>query len=300
MFLPAIVFLTGCQKNHSVSMPAPDLQAQNTSQRLMVKSLKEELNEQEQLQAEIAELAKTIRNSKDVQQKLFARMAMQQHKADTLLATSEAINIARDVTFHNIANFKTTGFKKQRVHIQNGRLVETSRIWTQGNYRSTANSLDMVIEGEGFFQIVQPNGNIAYTRDGNLHLDRNGNIVTSNGDKLNPQITIPSEQTRIAIGRDGSVTVTTAGQSQPHFIGIIELALFHNPSGLASIGRNLFVPTQASGDAIPGTPGENGLGTILAGFLEDSNVKMLEEMMQLRMLQSWEKGVDQALKSIYE
>jgi flagellar basal-body rod protein FlgG len=290
LFLSAIVFLTGCQKNLSVSTPTSDSQAQNTSQRLMVKSLKEELREQEQLQAEIAEL----------EQKLFARMAMIQDKADSLLATSEAINIAMDVTLHNIANFKTTGFKKQRIHIQDGRIVETPRIWQQGNFYQTANPLDLVIEGEGFFQILQSDGDMTYTRDGNLHLDRYGNIVTSNGDKLDPQITIPVDQVGISVGSDGSVSVKMDGQSEPQVIGRIELVRFQNPSGLKAVGRNLFMETPASGQPVVAHPGYSGLGRILSGFLEDSNVKIIEELMQLRTLQSWKKGVDQALMTIQE
>ena len=290
LFLPAIVFLTGCQKNLSVSKPTSDSQAQNTNQRLKVQSLKEELREQEQLQAEIAEL----------EQKLSARMAMIQDKADSLLATSEAINIAMDVTLHNIANFKTNGFKKQIVHIQDGIIVETPRIWKQGNMRMTSRSLDMVIEGKGFFRILQPNGDMTYTRDGNLHLDRYGNLVTSNGDKLDPQISIPVDQVGISVGSDGSVSVKMDGQSEPQIIGRIELARFQNPSGLKAVGRNLFMETTASDEPVVAFPGECGLGRILSGFLEDSNVKIIEELVQLRILQSWKKGVDQALMTIHE
>ena len=181
----------------------------------MVQSLEEELKEQEQLQAEIAELVKGIRDSKDVQQKLFTQMAMKLDKADMLLATSEAINIAMDVTLHNIANCKTTGFKKQRVHIQDGRVVDTPRIWQQGDFHRTGYPLDLVIHGEGFFQILQPNGYMTYTRDGHLHLNRDGNIVTSDGDMLDPQIRISHDQIGFTIGSDGTVSVLVSGESQP-------------------------------------------------------------------------------------
>jgi flagellar basal-body rod protein FlgG len=154
-------------------------------------------------------------------------------------------------------------------------------IFTQGDFSSTNNPLDIVIQGQGFFQIKQVNGEIAYTRNGNFHLNRDGNIVTSEGDLLDPQISIPQDQIGITIGADGTVTVQKAGQSQPESVGKIELALFQNPSGLQNIGKSLLLPTQSSGEAVTGTPGENGLGTLLPGFVEQSNVSVVEEMVNM-------------------
>jgi flagellar basal-body rod protein FlgG len=154
-------------------------------------------------------------------------------------------------------------------------------IFTQGDYSATDNPLDIVIEGQGFFQIRQPNGQLAYTRAGNFQVNRDGSMVTSDGNLLDPQITIPQDQTGISIGADGTVSVIQAGQTQPQQVGKIEIALFQNPAGLDSIGKNLFTPTQASGDAISGTPGENGLGTLLSGFQEQSNVSVVEEMVNM-------------------
>jgi flagellar basal-body rod protein FlgG len=139
----------------------------------------------------------------------------------------------------------------------------------------------MAIQGNGFFQVRQANGNMAYTRNGNFHMNRDGNIVTSDGDLLDPQITIPPDHTSITIGPDGTVSVQQANQTQAQQVGRIELALFQNPSGLENIGNSLFTPTQASGEATTGTPGENGLGSLLSGYVEQSNVSVVEEMINM-------------------
>jgi flagellar basal-body rod protein FlgG len=233
-------------------------------------------------------------------QKLLAQMEMKPDKADMLLATSEAIGIAMEVTSHNIANFKTTGFKKQRVHLQDGRIVDTPRIWKQGRSIPTNMLLDLMINGDGFLQIRQPDGEMAYTRNGSMHLNSDGNVVTSGGDMLEPQICIPQDQTSIIISSDGAVEVLQSGNSQPQEVGRIELARFQNPSGLMAVGPTLFMETAASGQPIVTSPGENGAGKILQGFLEDSNVEIPEELTNLRTLQSWKMGVNQALMTIQE
>ena len=133
-----------------------------------------------------------------------------------------------------------------------------------------------------------------------MHLNRDGNIVTSKGNILDPQIAIPQDQIGITIGSDGTVAVLQSGESQRQQVGRIELARFQNPSSLEALGHNLFMETLASGHAVVAHPGEMGLGTILSGFLEGSNVSILEELIQLRILQSWKKGVHQALTAILE
>ena len=233
-------------------------------------------------------------------QNLFAQMGTKPDKAGVLLAISDAINMAMDVTAHNIANFKTTGFKKARVHIQDGRITDAPLIWKQGRSVITNIPLDLVIDGDGFFQIRQPNGDIAYTRNGSLHLNSDGTVVTSERGMLEPQICIPQDQSSIIINSDGTVEVMQSGNSQPQQVGQIELTRFQNPSGLKSIGPTLFVETAASGQPMVTHPGENGAGKILQGFLEDSNVEILEELTTLRTLQSWKMGVDQALMAIQE
>ncbi len=221
----------------------------------------------------------------------------------------EAQQLNIDTIAHNLANINTSGFKQRRLQFQDllyqdirnagtsatasteipvglqiglGTIpIASEMIFTQGDFAATKNPYDLVIEGQGFFQIRQANGQLAYTRGGNFHLNREGSLVTSDGDLLDPQITFPQDQVGIMIGSDGTVSVIQAGQSQPQQVGRIEIAQFQNPSGLQSVGKNLLLPTQASGEAITGTPGENGLGTLLSGFVEQSNVSVVEEMVNM-------------------
>jgi flagellar basal-body rod protein FlgG len=220
---------------------------------------------------------------------------------------AQQLNI--DTIAHNLANVNTAGFKQRRTQFQDllyqdirtagtsntasteipvglqvglgTRPVATEMIFTQGDFSSTSRALDVVIQGQGFFQIRQTNGQIAYTRNGNFNLNRDGSLVTADGDPLEPQITIPEDQIGIMIGTDGTVSVMQAGQLQAQQVGKIEIAMFQNPAGLQSVGKNLLLPTQASGDAITGTPGENGLGSLLSGYIEQSNVSVVEEMVNM-------------------
>ncbi len=137
------------------------------------------------------------------------------------------------------------------------------------------------MEGDGFFQILQPNGEIAYTRAGAFKLDSEGRIVTSDGFSLEPEITIPTDTVALSVGIDGTVSVVQAGATEATEIGTIELARFINPAGMHTIGRNLYVPTAASGDVLTGTAGEDGFGTIAQGYLEMSNVSVVDEMVNM-------------------
>jgi len=159
-------------------------------------------------------------------------------------------------------------------------------VQTQGNFTQTGNPLDMAIQGLGFFQVTMPDGTIAYTRSGSFHLDAQGNIVTADGNPLQPNITIPANATTITIGSDGTVSVTEAGQSAAQQVGSIQLAMFPNPGGLNSVGNNLYLATTASGDPIVGAPGAaEGLGTIQQNMLEQSNVDIVSEFVQLIVAQ---------------
>jgi len=159
-------------------------------------------------------------------------------------------------------------------------------VQTQGNFTSTGNPLDLAIQGLGFFQVTLPDGTIAYTRGGSFHLDAQGNVVTADGNPLQPSITIPANATTINIGSDGTVSVTETGQTAAQQVGSIQLALFPNPGGLNSIGNNLFLATTASGDAIVGSPGSaEGLGTLQQGMLEQSNVDIVEEFVDMIVAQ---------------
>jgi len=221
----------------------------------------------------------------------------------------EAIQLNIDNIANNLANVNTTGFKQRRTQFQDllyqnmvspgasaststevptglqiglgTRAVSNEIIFLQGDYIETGNELDLVVEGRGFFQVRLPDGQIAYTRGGAFHLDRNGSLVTASGDPLEPQVSIPSEATEITIAADGTVSVSLPGQTNAQQVGRVELAVFPNPAGLNSLGRNLFLQTAASGDPVTGSPGENGIGTLLQGFVEHSNVNVVKEMVNL-------------------
>jgi flagellar basal-body rod protein FlgG len=210
---------------------------------------------------------------------------------------------------NNLANVNTTGFKRDRAVFQDliyqivrqpgaqssqdsllptglalgtgVRTVATEKLFTQGNLTQTGNSLDMAIQGRGFFQVVTPDGTLAYTRDGSIQLDNNGQLVTSNGYQLQPAVSIPDGAQTITIGEDGTVEVQLAGQASPTQVGSIQTADFINPSGLQAMGQNLFRETNASGSPQTGTPGLNGLGSIIQGALETSNVNTVEELVSM-------------------
>ncbi|MCQ2844923.1 flagellar basal-body rod protein FlgG [Helicobacter pylori] len=214
-----------------------------------------------------------------------------------------------DTTSNNIANVNTTGFKKSRADFNDlfyqamqyagtntsnttlspdgmevGLGVRPSAItkmFSQGSPKETENNLDVAITGRGFFQVQLPDGTTAYTRSGNFKLDEQGNLVTSEGYLLIPQITLPEDTTQVNIGVDGTVSVTQGLQTTSNVIGQITLANFVNPAGLHSMGDNLFSITNASGDAIVGNPDSQGLGKLRQGFLELSNVRLVEEMTDL-------------------
>ncbi|OOC34642.1 flagellar basal-body rod protein FlgG [Helicobacter pylori] len=214
-----------------------------------------------------------------------------------------------DTTSNNIANVNTTGFKKSRADFNDlfyqamqyagtntsnttlspdgmevGLGVRPSAItkmFSQGSPKETENNLDVAITGKGFFQVQLPDGTTAYTRSGNFKLDEQGNLVTIEGYLLIPQITLPEDTTQVNIGVDGTVSVTQGLQTTSNVIGQITLANFVNPAGLHSMGDNLFSITNASGDAIVGNPDSQGLGKLRQGFLELSNVRLVEEMTDL-------------------
>ncbi len=222
--------------------------------------------------------------------------------------TAQQLNV--DNIAHNLANANTVGYKVRRAQFQDllyqnlvtpgasagqqtvvptglqlglgTRAASNEIIFSQGNFIQTSNPLDLVIQGRGFFQVRLPSGEIAYTRAGSFHLDRDGNLVTLDGDPIEPQITIPPDAQSITVAADGTVSYTQPGQTAAQLAGQIQLANFQNPAGLNSIGRNLYLPTDASGDPTIGTPGgQEGLGTLLQGYLEQSNVSVVEEFINL-------------------
>ena len=222
--------------------------------------------------------------------------------------TAQQLNV--DNIANNLANANTAGYKSRQAQFQDllyqnmvtpgasagqrttvptglqvGLGTRTSSneiIFTQGNFQQTNNPLDLVIQGKGFFQIKQPNGEIAYTRAGSFHTDQNGNIVDSNGNQLQPTITVPADAQTLTIATDGTVSYSLPNQSASQVAGQIQLANFQNPAGLNSLGQSLYVPTDASGQPVTGNPGgAEGLGTVLQGYTEQSNVSVVNEFINL-------------------
>ena len=214
---------------------------------------------------------------------------------------------------NNLANVNTTGFKRSKVEFQDvlyqnfrragsttaigaqaptnlaigygTRAVATVRDYTVGDLTLTGNPLDLAISGPGFFQITLPDGSATYTRDGALKITAEGRIVTSDGFFLEPEITIPQDATQISVGLDGEITVLLVGEDQPQSLGQLELARFINPAGLNAVGHNLFTESSASGPPILGNPSQDGLGKIDQGYLELSNVKVVDEMVNMIVAQ---------------
>ena len=210
---------------------------------------------------------------------------------------------------NNLANVSTTGFKRDRAEFQDllyqvrrqpgaqstqdsqlpsglqlgtgVRIVGTQKNFTEGSLQTTDQPLDMAINGRGFFQVSMPDGTIAYTRDGTFHLNSDGQVVTANGFALEPAIVVPAETRTFTVGEDGTVSVTTANNAAPQVIGNLQTADFINPGGLQAVGNNLFMETAASGAPQNGTPGLNGLGTVMQQTLENSNVSTVEELVNM-------------------
>jgi len=211
---------------------------------------------------------------------------------------------------NNLANANTVGYKSRRAQFQDlmyqtvlqpgnaagqqtvvpaglqlglgTRPTSNEIIFTQGAFSETDNPLDVVIQGKGFFQITLPSGELAYTRNGQFQLDKNGNLVTSDGNMVQPQITFPPDAQAVSIAADGTVTYTLPNQSAAQQAGQLQLANFQNPAGLNSEGNGLYTPTDASGDATVGVPGgPEGMGSLLQGYVEQSNVSIVDEFINL-------------------
>jgi len=222
--------------------------------------------------------------------------------------TAQQLNV--DNIANNLANANTTGYKSRRAQFQDllyqsmlqpgaaagqqtvvptglqlglgTRAASNEIIFTQGSFTSTNNPLDVVIQGAGFFQIRLPDGTLAYSRDGAFHQDKNGNLVSLSGNALDPAINIPQNALSVTIAADGTVSYTLPGQVAAAQAGQIQIAGFQNPSGLNSIGGNLYQPTDASGNPVVGVPGgQDGLGSLMQGYIEQSNVSIVDEFINL-------------------
>jgi flagellar basal-body rod protein FlgG len=225
---------------------------------------------------------------------------------------SQEMNV--DNIANNLANANTAGYKSRRAQFQDlmyqtmlqpgtaagqqtvtpaglqlglgSRPTSNEIVFTQGSFAQTDNPLDLVIQGHGFFQITLPSGELAYTRCGQFQLDKNGSLVTANGNMVQPQITFPPNAQGVAVAADGTVSYTLPNQSAAQQAGQLMLANFQNPAGLNSLGNGLYTPTDASGDATTGTPGgSEGMGALLQGYYEQSNVSIVDEFINLSQAQ---------------
>ncbi len=214
-----------------------------------------------------------------------------------------------DVISNNLANVATSGFKRsravfedlmyqtsrpagaqssQQTQVASGmqvgtgvRPVATERLFTQGNLQQTSNPKDFAIQGGGFFQVLMPDGSAAYTRDGSLQVNAEGQLVTASGYPIQPAVTLPANSTNMTIGSDGTITIQAAGSTQQTQVGTLQLAQFNNPAGLDSRGENLYTETPSSGAPNMVTPGTNGAGVLLQGYVETSNVNVVEELVNM-------------------
>jgi flagellar basal-body rod protein FlgG len=221
----------------------------------------------------------------------------------------EAQQLKMDTIAHNLANTSTTGFKKVRAEFEDllsetvrgaaapdpaggtpptplqvglgVRAGSTSRSFSQGELIATRNPLDVAIEGDGFFRVSRPGGQLAYTRAGNFRVDAAGRLVTARGEPLDPDLTVPPDAIDLAIRPDGVVFARVPGRDAPEEIGQLEIVRFPNVGGLEAIGGNLLVPTAGSGEPVVARPGEEGAGTLAQGYLEGANVKAVEEMIEM-------------------
>jgi flagellar basal-body rod protein FlgG len=241
--------------------------------------------------------------------------------------TAQQINL--DNIANNLANSSTSGFQARRVQFQDllyqstimpgaaatqqttvasglqiglgTKPANTEVVQTQGDLTTTGNPLDLAIQGIGFFQVLLPNGQTGYTRSGSFQTDQQGNLVTANGDAIQPAINIPISATNITIGSDGTVSATLPGQTQAQQVGVIQLATFANPAGLNSVGNNIYLPTTASGDPVVGTAGgSEGLGTIQQGMLEQSNVNVVQEFVSMILAQRSYESNSRVIKAADE
>jgi flagellar basal-body rod protein FlgG len=213
-----------------------------------------------------------------------------------------------DTVSNNIANVNTAGFRANQARFQDliyqqmrapgtpvgasvvpvaqevglgVKVGSSEKIFTQGTIQQTNNPLDVAIDGDGFFQVTKPDGTLAYTRDGSFKRDANGSVVTADGYFLNPQITVPQSALQVGVGADGAVTAVLPGQSAPQQLGQIQVARFTNAAGLAPVGQNLFTQTGASGSPVISQPGINGAGSLQGGYIENSNVSIVDQMVAM-------------------
>jgi flagellar basal-body rod protein FlgG len=243
---------------------------------------------------------------------------------DSLYIAATGMNAQQlqvDTISNNLANVSTNGFKKNRLNfadlmyreVARGRQMlgtdpsnrygvgvnvsRTSKIFTAGDVKQTQQPLDLAIRGSGFFEVTLPDGSNAYTRGGSLQLDKDGVLTTSEGYPLTPQLRFPADATSVLIDSSGKVTAQVPDEADPIEVGNIQLVNFMNASALRPLGENLYVPTDNSGDPLPGTPGQQGLGQVAQGFVEASNVQLIEEFVNLIVAQRAYEASSKAIQA---
>ncbi len=268
------------------------------AERLLVQSLKEELRSSQEMEAELADLVEAIRGSQNQEVDLLGLLGERLDGTDVLISCLRSIDQALDVAIENVSNAQTYGYKRIDVIFDGETIGHTRRIVTQGDLRRTDAPLDLAVQGRGFLQIEMPNGEIAYTRHGHFCRNAQGRITTNSGYELLDSVTVSHDGSMLKISEDGAVSIVRpdgviAGQAR------IRLALFPHAEGLRSAGNTLFTATESSGVPIIAPPGTHGAGTLRQGFLERSNVNLMEELHNLHTLQRWKRGLEEAMLAIH-
>jgi flagellar basal body rod protein FlgG len=299
LFVGLVICVWGCHSHDKRHQYVDGCRAteDHIGKKLLIRSLEEELEAKSQFEKELASLVDGIRSSKKKEADLIALLGKRLQKSDVLLTFLRSIDTVIDMTLKNISNAKTVGYKKIRPFFDGEHLVMIQRVFTEGDLWRTDDPLDLAILGRGFFQIVMPDGDIAYTRNGHFRINASGQIITMTGYELMDRPALSDKWTDICVLEDGNIHVTSADGNQ-RAVAAIQLAAFTNPAGLKAIDNTLFVETVASGTPVTSSPGSHGYGIILQGHLEKSNVNMSEELLTLHTLQTWKKGIERAILAL--
>ncbi|MCF7973972.1 MAG: hypothetical protein K9N55_09160 [Phycisphaerae bacterium] len=268
--------------------------------RFLTQSLEKELRSSQEIERELAALVEAIGQSREKEEDLLAMLGDRLDQSDVLVHVLESINVVIDMTLQNVKNAQTYGYKKARAILDGERITEIYRIFTPGELHHTGAPLDLAIPGPGFFMLDMPDGSTAYTRHGHFCRGPGGEITSSFGYLLEDSPILPKDPFEIIIGKNGSMNVMNLGTGNITTVSHLRLAVFQNPGGLHASSNTLFEETEASGQPILCGAGEDGAGSIQAGFLEESNVNLMEEMHALHILQTWRNGIERAILAINE
>lgn len=292
LFLPVCLVAFGCQSSQYVT--------RSELHDMLVLPPSDETSPNHLQRCDLDDLVASAFSSPQMPARAAAALAVADQKIAPLTAALSAIDRAFDVCSNNLANAETTAFKRSYAVSEPGGAAIFRYDFEQGSLEKTGRQLDVAISGMGFLKVKRndsKDSGCAYTRNGNLFVSKDGNLVLGMGEgyKLEPQITIPKGATDVSISHDGRIQVVEAGKNAPVFVGQFELYKFTNPEGLKLLGGSLFTQTETSGPAAPSKPGENGAGEVIQGFLENSNVDPTKERLRIRFLQNWRATVLRAI-----